>query len=812
MELSIPGYKLDRVLGKGGMATVYLAIQEIFEREVALKVMDTTLAEDPSFGQRFLREAKIVSQLVHPNIITVFDVGVHHNFYYLSMEYIAGPDLKRGRQSLTLRQKLSVIRDVAEALAYAAQKGIVHRDIKSENILLRQPSGQAVLMDFGIARAAESDLSMTQTGAALGTPHYMSPEQARGDPVDQRSDLYSLGVVFYFLLMGTVPYRGDSAVSVGIKHLTEPLPLLPKALQALQHFIDRLMAKDPAQRFQSAQELIAEIDHVDLSTLPQRDFANRANNTADRFSLADNEATIIHSQIMADQEGKTELDLVPGVVEAAMKLNWTPWLLLAGIILGVSLGFQWFVREPGTVTEERAQSVADEGSLFSFPWPDLEGYPRQGDHADSDTIFRRLNSTIKNIAKRQPDQQSDLDQQALAVRKEIAQFGASPQRKNQLKEIAQEAFAEVYSELNQGQFTDVQRKLERYQSLFAEHWGDDSEEKTVINTLLQNSEQLLALQGQAELAMAENRFVQPEGHNALFYYWKMLQLQPNYGAAMNGLRELLDTLQQRVENFYDTGDWGKAYAENQYVLLLIPQDPRARELKTIIESYQLEENSVAQWLIQAQDLQQAGHLYTPTENNAYAFYQKILSLRPEHQAAQQGLLAVQEQFSSAVSRLLAQGDVAVAREQVTLALSIAGEQEFLKDLHEQLQRVEPLQRVSQNRRLGQVSGPMIRALVVSDTPIDNISIRQERKLARGKTLYGALVYQGFSNNNQVLYAVLTTAAGQAVDKVPLVISTDSGELRFRIDHAVNTFAKGRYRLKLMADEQLIAETEFSILL
>lgn len=267
MTINLPGYKILRTLGKGGMATVYLAEQEIFEREVALKVMSKSLAEDPSFGQRFMREAKIVSQLVHPNIVTVHDVGVHEGYYYLSMQVIDGLDLKQSRRSLSLRQKITAIRDIAKALDYAGSKGYVHRDIKPENILFHTSDGRAVLTDFGIARAAESDLTMTQTGTAIGTPHYMSPEQAKGLAVDHRADLYSLGVVFYLLLANRLPFDAESAVAIGIKHITQAIPLLPAEYNQLQPLIDKLMAKKVEDRFQSAKELIDALDDLDLPVL-----------------------------------------------------------------------------------------------------------------------------------------------------------------------------------------------------------------------------------------------------------------------------------------------------------------------------------------------------------------------------------------------------------------------------------------------------------------------------------------------------------------------------------------------------------------
>lgn len=268
--MEITGYKIVHTLGLGGMATVYLAIQESFEREVALKVMSPALSADPSFGERFIREARIVSRLVHPNIVTVFDVGVENGHHFLSMEYIPGQDLKSKRFKLSRRECLRVVRDVAKALDFAGKKGYVHRDVKPENIMLHEDGTRAVLMDFGIARPADGNSSMTQTGTAIGTPHYMSPEQAKGKAVDGRSDIYSLGVVLYLLLKGQVPYDAESAVAVGIKHVSEPIPRLSSSLEVFQPIIDKVLAKDPEQRYQTGIELIKALDGIsdaDLSAI-----------------------------------------------------------------------------------------------------------------------------------------------------------------------------------------------------------------------------------------------------------------------------------------------------------------------------------------------------------------------------------------------------------------------------------------------------------------------------------------------------------------------------------------------------------------
>lgn len=274
--MEIPGYKIIDTLGEGGMAKVFLAIQESFEREVALKVMSPNLASDPSFGERFLREARIVSRLIHPNIVTVYDVGVHDGHHFLSMEYIPGRDLKHKRLELKLSERLQVIKEIARALDYAGKKGYVHRDVKPENIMLHEENGRAVLMDFGIARPSEVSSGMTQTGMAIGTPYYMSPEQAIGKVVDSRSDIYSLGVVLFQLLTGYVPFYADSAVAIGIKHISEDIPPLPKHLQVFKAIIDKAMAKLPEERYQTASGLIADLDAIPAADIAAAEEASQS--------------------------------------------------------------------------------------------------------------------------------------------------------------------------------------------------------------------------------------------------------------------------------------------------------------------------------------------------------------------------------------------------------------------------------------------------------------------------------------------------------------------------------------------------------
>ena len=261
--IDIPGYKILRQLGRGGMATVYLAVQESVQREVALKVMSPALLADPDFSERFLREARIAAKLHHRHVVGIHDVARSGDYNYIAMEYLGGgPVLPHDGSARSLAFALRVTREIALALDYAHAKGFVHRDVKPDNILLRD-DGSAALTDFGIARAADSATRMTRTGAVIGTPHYMSPEQARGKTVDGRADLYSLGVVLYEMLVGRVPYHAEDSLAVGIMHITEPVPVLPERFVALQPVLARMLAKQPDDRYQNGRQLAEAIEHLE---------------------------------------------------------------------------------------------------------------------------------------------------------------------------------------------------------------------------------------------------------------------------------------------------------------------------------------------------------------------------------------------------------------------------------------------------------------------------------------------------------------------------------------------------------------------
>jgi serine/threonine protein kinase len=257
-------YKVLAKIGGGGMADVWLAEDSHLQRKIALKVLHRRFAQDREFVMRFQREAESAAGLQHPNIVSVFDRGEWEGTYYIAMQYIEGPTLKQLIDSgITVEQGVAVIRQVLQAAGYAHRQGIVHRDLKPQNVLV-DAEGKAVVTDFGIARAGVSEI--TQTGSVMGTPHYLSPEQAQGLEVTAVSDLYSIGVMLYEALTGRVPFEGESAVAVAMKQVSQmpqrPSTIQPRVTPALDAVVMRALEKDPGQRFQSADAFIAALDQA----------------------------------------------------------------------------------------------------------------------------------------------------------------------------------------------------------------------------------------------------------------------------------------------------------------------------------------------------------------------------------------------------------------------------------------------------------------------------------------------------------------------------------------------------------------------
>lgn len=326
-------YRLEEKIGEGGMAVVYRGSDLVLNRPVAIKVLRWQFAADQNFLRRFEREAQAAARLSHPNIVSVYDVGRDDGLRYIVMEYVAGSTLKEliaQRAPLPLENVIHIVRQVAAALDYAHQQGLVHRDIKPQNILVDE-RGIVKVTDFGIAKGL-SDISLTEAGLGMGTIHYVSPEQARGEPATPASDIYSLGIVLFEMLTGRLPFEADSPIGLAMKHVHEPPPsprqfnpTIPPTVEAI---ILRALAKNPRQRFPTAGALAQALTQW-RAGIPQA--ASSAPNS-------------LSSPRPMTNRGRQRGGAPPAVVGQTGDIGCATWLLgsaiLAGIVAIVVLAFQ----------------------------------------------------------------------------------------------------------------------------------------------------------------------------------------------------------------------------------------------------------------------------------------------------------------------------------------------------------------------------------------------------------------------------------------------------------------------------------------
>ena len=267
-------YQVIRTIGEGGMANVYLAYDTILDREVAVKVLRGDLANDEKFVKRFQREAKAASSLNHPNIVEMYDVGEDDGNYFIVMEYVSGKTLKsliKKRGALSLSETIDIMLQLTSGIACAHDSYIIHRDLKPQNVMILE-DGRVKITDFGIAVALNS-AELTQTNSVMGSVHYLPPEQANGSGATVKSDIYSLGILMYELLTGKLPFKGDNAVEIALKHMKEKLPSIieqnPNIPQSVENVVIKACAKNPENRYDSVKEM-----HEDLKTVLSEERAN----------------------------------------------------------------------------------------------------------------------------------------------------------------------------------------------------------------------------------------------------------------------------------------------------------------------------------------------------------------------------------------------------------------------------------------------------------------------------------------------------------------------------------------------------------
>ena len=375
-------YRIIDTLGEGGMANVYLAEDIILQRKVAVKILRLDLQNEPQTQARFQREALATSELSHPNIVSVLDVGTDHGLPYMVMEYVDGPDLKeyiRQNAPLDLHEVIRIMDQILSAVALAHKHNVIHRDLKPQNILMDK-RGNIKIADFGIAVALNHS-SVTQTNSVMGSVHYMSPEQTRGGLVTKQSDIYSLGIILYELITGTVPFNGDTPVSIALKHAQEPIPSIRKkdqsVPQALENVVLKATAKDPRDRYATAQAMQADLDSsLDPERADEPIFVPNHGNNNDKtivlpgFKAPEKEQTVESEEENKPDKKEKKKDFWQNV--KSHKWWWIFSVIAAGLIIFIMIFAlsgnnnkprQVHIPDVTNITEKRAEKRLEAAGL-----------------------------------------------------------------------------------------------------------------------------------------------------------------------------------------------------------------------------------------------------------------------------------------------------------------------------------------------------------------------------------------------------------------------------------------------------------------
>ena len=326
-------YEIIRSIGEGGMANVYLGYDTILDRNVAIKILRGDLSSDEKFVRRFQREALSASSLAHPNIVEMYDVGEDDGIYYIVMEYVEGKTLKqllKKRGSLTLSEAIDIMLQLTDGMAHAHDSYIIHRDLKPQNIMIKD-DGQIKITDFGIAMALNAT-QLTQTNSVMGSVHYLPPEQASGKGSTIKSDIYSMGIIFYELLTGSLPFKGDNAVEIALKHMRDPLPDVrednPSIPQSIENVILKATAKNPKNRYDDARQM-----HEDLLTALDDDRMNEEPYKY-KYPEHDNDSTKSLKKI-EDLEKNEEDDPIATKIEDNGDKKRKKIIIILSIVFGV---------------------------------------------------------------------------------------------------------------------------------------------------------------------------------------------------------------------------------------------------------------------------------------------------------------------------------------------------------------------------------------------------------------------------------------------------------------------------------------------
>ena len=844
-DIHIPGYKIIRELGHGGMAYVYLAVQESFGREVALKILSPQLADDDQFSKRFLREARIVSQLNHPNIVTVFDAGKQGKYHYMSMEYIPGKDVKQLKDSISHKDAIRIVKDVASALDFAGDKGIVHRDVKPENIMIHQSDRRVILMDFGIAHGDDVTHGMTQTGKAIGTPHFMSPEQTKGLKVDHRSDIYSLGVVLYQLLARHLPFDASSAVAVGIKHLTAPIPLLPTGLEIFQPIVNMSLSKQPEHRYQKASELITALNKISDSQIES--ISSNANEF--RQSGADHNAETQISDVPAKKQKMPDLVFPSSNNKTIYDEKPTPSTRRRNLLLLLLLtAVSWAgIEKQNELTQFWAyQALPEVVKIFPdlFPksylqyWADKKQFKNNRQQKVSNVTTSQPALLEDNTTNTAPIEYSNV---STAIKPDQPTTQASPIIEKDKATILKEnltiepenaiELASIYRNilLSDKKNTNAIRELKELREWNLQQIGlafaaeDTDKARQYINIMKQSfpratsNKRFIRLEKKvtflekinehftnAEKYFKSGALTKPLNKNALNEIRTVLQLSPNNEDAKKFINKIVQAFIDKTDQLKQQGNLHNAVLMVEEGLAALSKNTRLLAKRKELKNLKKHNKDIIALLSKAKKHELSDNLITPQAYNAYDVYQQVLKKEKDNLQAKAGLKNIHQLLAKKITAGINKGNLEISAKYLQAAIQRYGKSPLLASV--QLKLNDALAEEAPKIETLKLSTRLLSNLI--DTGAVNTKV-DILKLQR--TLYVGFNYINFDPKSTWLDVVLTDNTRKVIlFQKPVVISTQLGEHFFDITLPNTTFKNGRYKLELKLDNKILKAKTFLV--
>ena len=811
--VSIPGYEIKDLLGRGGMAMVYLAVQKSIGREVALKVLSPDYTDD-TFSERFLREARIASQLAHPNIITIYDAGIHNDIHYMSMEYIKGKSFNEARDILTRKQKVAIIKQIAQALDFASKKGFVHRDIKPENILLHQ-DGRAILTDFGIAKTSDVSKGLTETGKILGTPYFMSPEQTKGLQIDHRTDIYSLGVVLFQALAGYVPYDGPSLVTICIKHLSDPIPQLPKGLEVFQPIINICLSKKPEHRYQHASELYDALNKITDSEL---DLIEAKAKSFMQAGQGYNASTMIESTAsnkLSSQE-KEAPHIYPARNRVNPSNNYTKpanrtniidtddvknlnhrkkriFLLL--LILVITVGY-YKKTELTLIWKQKGEPFA----RLHLP-TEIKKYLFIDEINQENTL--RLKKPVENSLTAQQAETkiiSDLKESIDRI----------PSNAVTLAGIYKQILTKIPDDLATLEATEVLKQwyITRILDLISKknfksakesitNLGNIYPEATQTDTFYSLNEKLRMAKlnephlQKSRVYFAVNALNTPKGVNALEELKIVLSNDVNNEEALRGLEKITNHFKEKSREYIRNKKYYKALDSTNAGLQASHDDIELLSLQKQIKLSINNKNDIKDILLQAEKQVSDGYSIMPNGTSAYDLYTKILSSDKNNSSAKKGLSRIQKNLIVKTELFINQNKFQEATDLLATATRLFPN---AKDIQ--------LLKLKLKNEMDAIL-PIVPKIKLSSLPFSEINETTLQKIKIGQLLYVGFEYNNFTENKtDIKVNVYNGQIPNAVQEKLIIqksitIEGNKGNHYFTVQLPKTGILNGNYSIELM---------------